>query len=345
MHNILVVEDEPDIGFLIMQKFRKQIQAGTLSFWFASNGVEALDLLMHTLMNRLPAIALVDINMPRMDGLTFLACLREEFPSIKAIMITAYGDMANIRRAMNLGAFDFLQKPIDFNDLEVTMGNALQDTVARQTAEQENRYLRSIYEQANFGAAMSNLAGVLFYTNPYFARIHGYEPEELLGQQIAIFHTETQMQQVHRILENLHKFGSFSALEVWHVRRDGMEFPMLMNGVLVKNEEGHPQFMVVTAIDISEYKQTEAALRNSEMKYRGLVEQFLPQILLEHVDRTPNLSTSSAFSSLQEAVAHYEKLLIVQTLALYQDNHQEAARALGLSLQSLRYRLKKYQIT
>jgi PAS domain S-box-containing protein len=345
MHNILVVEDEPDIGFLIMKKFRKHIQAGTLSFWFASNGEEAIDLLTHTLMNRLPAIALVDINMPRMDGLTFLACLREEFPSIKAIMITAYGDMANIRQAMNLGAFDFLQKPIDFNDLEVTMGNALQDIIARQTAEQENRYLRAICEQANFGAAMSNLAGMLLYTNPYFARIHGYEPEELLGQQIAIFHTETQMQQVHRILENLHKFGSFSALEVWHVHRDGMEFPMLMNGVLVKDEEGHPQFMVATAIDIREYKQAETTLRKSETKYRALAEQFLPHILLEHCDWTLNLPTPSAFSSLQEAVAHYEKLLIAQMLALHKDDHQEAAKALGVSLQTLRYRLKKYQLT
>jgi PAS domain S-box-containing protein len=254
MNNILVVEDEPDIGSLIMQKFRKQVQAGILSFWFASNGVEALEMLTHTLMNRLPAIALIDINMPQMDGLTFLTYLRKEFPSIKAIMITAYGDMTNIRRAMNLGAFDFLQKPIDFNDLEVTVKNALQDTLAQHFREQENRYLRTICEQANLGAMMSNLAGMLLYINPYFARIHGYESEELPGQHLAIFHTKTQMQQVNHILESLYKFGSFSALEMWHVHRDGTEFPMLMNGVLVRGEEEQLQFMVMTGIDISESK-------------------------------------------------------------------------------------------
>jgi len=137
MSNILVVEDESDIGFLIMRKFRKQIKAGTLSFWFTSNGVEALNLLNQTPTEHLPAVALIDINMPQMDGLTFLANLRELFPFMKAIMVTAYGDMMNIRRAMNLGAFDFLQKPIDFADLEVTIKKALQEATAQQSDKQE----------------------------------------------------------------------------------------------------------------------------------------------------------------------------------------------------------------
>jgi DNA-binding NtrC family response regulator len=131
MSNILVVEDEADIGFLMMRKFRKQIKAGTLSFWFTSNGVEALNLLKQTPPERLPAVALIDINMPLMDGLTLLANLRKLFPAIKAIMVTAYGDMKNIRRAMNLGAFDFLQKPIDFAVLEATIQNALQEEPAQ----------------------------------------------------------------------------------------------------------------------------------------------------------------------------------------------------------------------
>jgi CheY-like chemotaxis protein len=138
MSTILVVEDEADIGFLMMRKFRKQIKAGTLSFWFTSNGVEALQLLKSTPPDRLPAVALIDINMPLMDGLTFLANLRKLFPLIKAIMVTAYGDMKNIRRAMNLGAFDFLQKPIDFVVLEATIQNALQEAPAPSSETPEN---------------------------------------------------------------------------------------------------------------------------------------------------------------------------------------------------------------
>jgi adenylate cyclase len=139
MSTILVVEDETDIGFLILQKFRKQVKAGTLSFVFTSNGIEALNLLKHILPEHVPPVALVDINMPLMDGLTLLANLRQRFPSMKAIIVTAYGDRQNIRRAMNLGAFDFLQKPIDFADLEATINRALEEATTQPSATPENR--------------------------------------------------------------------------------------------------------------------------------------------------------------------------------------------------------------
>lgn len=252
MNNILVVEDESDIGFLIMRKFRKQIKAEALSFWFTSNGMEALDLLNRTPEMHLPTIALVDINMPQMDGLTFLAHLRELFPFIKAIMVTAYGDMTNIRQAMNLGAFDFLQKPINFDDLDITIKKALEEATARQSGEQEKRYLRAICERANFGAVITDLAGKVLYSNPYFAQIHGYEPEEVSGQSFAMFHTKSQMQQVSRMFKGLHNTSHFRTLEVWHVRRDGTEFPMLMDGVLVRDEQGEPQYIVIIAIYLIE---------------------------------------------------------------------------------------------
>lgn len=116
--NILVVDDEKDLESLIRQKFRKKIREGSYEFLFAGNGKEALDILV-----RHPEVDLVlsDINMPEMDGLTLLVKIAEDKPLVKVVMVSAYGDMENIRTAMNRGAFDFVCKPVDFEDLGVTI--------------------------------------------------------------------------------------------------------------------------------------------------------------------------------------------------------------------------------
>ena len=115
---ILVVDDEPDVPLLIRQRFRKEIQEKQIEFQFAANGREALEVL-----EAAPDldILLSDINMPEMDGLTLLGKVTERGPMPKTVMVSAYGDMENIRAAMNLGAFDFVTKPIDFIDLQTTI--------------------------------------------------------------------------------------------------------------------------------------------------------------------------------------------------------------------------------
>ncbi|GAA4405524.1 adenylate/guanylate cyclase domain-containing protein [Nibrella viscosa] len=115
---ILVVDDESDLEFLIKKKFRRQIREGLYDFVFAGNGHEALARLQEETDIDM---VLSDINMPEMDGLTLLVRLNEMSPLIKAVIVSAYGDMGNIRTAMNRGAFDFICKPVDFDDLEVTM--------------------------------------------------------------------------------------------------------------------------------------------------------------------------------------------------------------------------------
>jgi phosphoserine phosphatase RsbU/P len=121
---ILVVDDEPDLEVLIRQRFRKQIRDDELRFEFAQNGVQALQKLEE---HRDISMILSDINMPEMDGLTLLEKVAERNnPALKSVIISAYGDMENIRTAMNRGAFDFLTKPIDFGDLELTMRKTMQ---------------------------------------------------------------------------------------------------------------------------------------------------------------------------------------------------------------------------
>jgi class 3 adenylate cyclase len=115
---ILVVDDELDLEALVLQKFRKQIREGGVRFVFAHDGFEALQSIEDH-----PHVDMVvsDINMPRMDGLTLLQKLQEADEKKSTIIVSAYGDMSNIRTAMNRGAFDFLTKPIDFDDLEMTI--------------------------------------------------------------------------------------------------------------------------------------------------------------------------------------------------------------------------------
>ncbi|APO77812.1 adenylate cyclase/response regulator domain-containing protein (plasmid) [Rhizobium etli 8C-3] len=115
---VLVVDDEPDLETLILRKFRKQVRDGGISFLFAHDGVDALQAI-----EQHPHVDLVvmDINMPRMDGLSLLEKLQEREDKKSAIIVSAYSDMSNIRTAMNRGAFDFLTKPIDFADLEATI--------------------------------------------------------------------------------------------------------------------------------------------------------------------------------------------------------------------------------
>ena len=124
MVNILIVDDEIDMEPMIRQRFRRAIQAGKMNLHFARDGVQALQI-----MDENPEIALVitDINMPRMDGLTLLERLSERVnQTTKTIIVSAYGDLSNIRAGMNRGAFDFVTKPIAFDDLRMTMKRALE---------------------------------------------------------------------------------------------------------------------------------------------------------------------------------------------------------------------------
>jgi class 3 adenylate cyclase/FixJ family two-component response regulator len=122
MAKILVVDDETDLEVLVKQKFRQKIRERRYEFVFAINGKQALEKLEE---HKDIDIVLSDINMPEMDGLTLLSKLNEQHSLLKAVIVSAYGDMENIRTAMNRGAFDFITKPVNFEDLELTMEKTL----------------------------------------------------------------------------------------------------------------------------------------------------------------------------------------------------------------------------
>ena len=147
MVKILVADDELDLETLIKQKFRKQIRDNKYQFVFALNGNDALHKLKE---NPDVDIVLSDINMPELDGLSLLSKLAEDNPLIKTVMVSAYGDMDNIRTAMNRGAFDFVCKPVNFEDLEVTIEKTLQHVLQiKETlkAVKENNILKMYVDE------------------------------------------------------------------------------------------------------------------------------------------------------------------------------------------------------
>jgi class 3 adenylate cyclase/CheY-like chemotaxis protein len=193
---ILVVDDEPDLEALILQKFRRQVREGLVSFMFARDGLEALQSL-----EAHPHVDLVvsDINMPRMDGLSLLARLQESEDKKSTIIVSAYGDMSNIRTAMNRGAFDFVTKPIDFVDLEATIDKTLRhiemlrETRRRQAEAERAHASLSRYFSPELAKRLASSVGdsmevawrdvaVIFTDITSFTSLVETAPPELLGE-------------------------------------------------------------------------------------------------------------------------------------------------------------------
>ena len=171
MHaKLLVVDDEPDLELLIRQKFRRQIRADELRFVFARNGIEALQKLQDETDIDL---VLTDINMPEMDGLTLLVKLNELHRLLKAVIVSAYGDMENIRTAMNRGAADFVTKPIDFQDLEITINKTLKQLQELKQAVQEHDQLVTIRNELDIASHIQQ--SILPQTFPPFPERTDFE--------------------------------------------------------------------------------------------------------------------------------------------------------------------------
>lgn len=151
---ILCVDDEPDMEILIRQKFRKEIRKEIYDFYFALNGKKALEILNeHNDIH----LVLSDINMPVMDGLSLLNEIQKmEDPLMKVVMVSAYGDMRNIRTAMNRGAFDFINKPIEFEDFTITIEKSRAEINRVHKQLERERELAAVEEDFSAAAQIQN---------------------------------------------------------------------------------------------------------------------------------------------------------------------------------------------
>ncbi len=216
---ILAVDDEPDFEALIRQRFRQRIRAKDLEFRFARHGEEALEVLAAE-----PDIELLllDINMPVMDGLTLLAELRLRQSRVRAVIVSAYGDMANIRTAMNRGAFDFVTKPVDLADLEVTIDKTLESIayvrgldLQRATAERARTNLARYFSpnlvemladrDEPLGPVRRETVAVLFVDIVGFTRMAEAMPPEQVLTLLRAFH-ERMAAQIFRCGGTVEKY-------------------------------------------------------------------------------------------------------------------------------------------
>ncbi|MBA3721906.1 MAG: SpoIIE family protein phosphatase [Parachlamydiaceae bacterium] len=180
MTKVLVVDDEPDIEILMKQKFAKYLKSKELEFIFASNGLEALKALHQ---DQDINIIVTDISMPEMDGLALLSHLPELKRIFKAIIISAYGDMSNIRKAMNRGACDFITKPIDFKDLEITIFNAIEQCLTLKKAIEAQSALSDLEKELTIAG---NIQESIIPHN--FKPIANCDTFEILGTMIPAKH-------------------------------------------------------------------------------------------------------------------------------------------------------------
>lgn len=134
------------------------------------------------------------------------------------------------------------------------------DISARKHAEEDMSKFKLISDRANYGTAIVDLNGDILYINEHFADMHGYTPEELIGNNLKIFHTEEQMPRVHELNRQLREEGGYTSEEVWHVHKDGFQIPTLMSGMLVSDHKGRAYYMAATAIDITDRVRAEDVL-------------------------------------------------------------------------------------
>jgi sigma-B regulation protein RsbU (phosphoserine phosphatase) len=176
---ILVVDDEPDIQPLFRQRMRRDIRGGRYEFVFAGNGVEALQQLG---LDSSIDMVVTDINMPEMDGLTLLEQIANLDPNLRSVIISAYGDMKNIRTAMNRGAFDFVTKPLDFEDLKVTIDRTLRHNQEWREALSSRDKLVALQNELGIAAKMQqSILPTEFPTGPDYSIYANMEPARDVG--------------------------------------------------------------------------------------------------------------------------------------------------------------------
>jgi PAS domain S-box-containing protein len=210
------------------------------------------------------------------------------------------------------------------------------DISERKKADEEIRKFKTLVDNANYGVAIADINGNLLYINRYFAEIHGYRAEELIGKNLSIFHNEEQLKDVMRINKLLIEEGSYSAMEVWHMHKDGSVFPMLMNGVVIKDDRGKPLYIAATAIDITESKKMNDALQESEQKYRTTFEHTGTAMIVIEEDTTIS-TVNSEFERLSgyrkdeiEGKISWTKLVHPDDLKIMKKYHLERRRNKGV---------------
>jgi len=324
---VLVVDDEPTQQLLIRKVFRKRIQNCELNFSFASNGLEALDCLQGD-----PEIDLVlsDIRMPLMDGLTLLARLSElDRPTLCTVIVSAYGDMDNIRTAMNRGAFDFLTKPLNLDDLRITLDRALQhaqqlrrnlalaeqaqqarEELSRQIAYRESEQrLTQFLDAVPVGVFVVDAEGKPYYANQTANRILGtLQPLTLMAvgdRPVAqLRQAGTGLDYPSDRLPIVQALsGKSSIVDDVELHLGERAIPLEVSATPILDASGRVIYAIAAFQDITQRKQAEAERLQFERRFRALIENSTDLILVLDASGQIQYSSPSAGRVLGPALA------------------------------------------
>ncbi|MCK5224141.1 PAS domain S-box protein [Candidatus Calescamantes bacterium] len=128
-----------------------------------------------------------------------------------------------------------------------------------RVSEETLRLLKTTVDQSHEGLCLVDLKGDVIYINRAFANMHGYEPEDIYGENLSIFHTKEQLPLVQKANKQIFDTGEFMG-EVWHMRKDGSTFPSQMHNTLIKGKDGKPSGIIGTMSDITDEKKMQAEL-------------------------------------------------------------------------------------
>ena len=172
----------------------------------------------------------------------------------------------------------------DQNGRPLFLQGVMHDINRQKKTEEDIRRFKTIADNANYGIGTIDLGGSLIYVNDTFAQMHGYRPEELIGEHVSIFHTAEQMEQVNQLNRRLVEQGSYIAEEVWHKKRDNTVFPALMTATAIKDEKGKILFLAATAIDITEHKKAQEAARKQQTLIEGILDHASSVIVVRDTE-------------------------------------------------------------
>lgn len=250
---ILVVDDEPEVQIMISQRFRKEVKQGKYEFLFANDGAEALELYR---TENTPPLVVTDIRMPRMDGLTLLAEISKINPIQRVVIVSAYGDMNNIRSAMNSGAFDFLTKPMDFADFESTVERALEHIATQEENRRRSAELAGLQHELELAAKIQD--SILPARTPQIAglKVHSfYKSMSTVGGDFYGFFEEARQRQLGIVVADVVGHGVPAAMiasmvrVAFHLQKDQAQSAdeVLLGMERVLNESGMISENFVTA--------------------------------------------------------------------------------------------------
>ena len=339
---ILVVDDEPSFKSIINQKFKNKIRKKDLEFIFVSNGLIALEKLQAE-----PDIDIIltDITMPEIDGIKLLSTLYEiNHPTLKTVIISDSSDLAIVRKAMNLGAFDLLTKPIDLEDLEITVNKTLNYVqrlkdelkqehlieAAQKSYESEKR-LEKFLETLPVGVFVVDADGKPFYTNQ--------TAQNIFGKGIIAETTPEKIPEIYQLYlartEEFYPYEKqpiFEALKGENARVDNMEIrqgekiiPVEVSASPIFDDSGKLIYAIATFQDITERKKAEVErieftqqleLKNTELsKLNQSYSRFLPKQFLRFLGHESIVEVSLGESVQKEMSILFSDIRSFTTLS------------------------------